>query len=125
MLVYLRFALGVVLSLALLLGGCTRMREMPLTPSAADVDGVKPGDSVRLTLRDGSVHEFEVRAVEPDAIAGDGARIAKAEIVKLERKEIDVGATAAVGVAGTGLLILLLFGLALAAAAPAMFLAGG
>lgn len=119
-----RPVLGLVLAMALVLGGCTRMQEVPLAPTPLQ-EAVKPGEKVRVTLRDGTVRELEVTAVEPEAIVAGEERVAAAEIVKLERREVDVGKTAAATVGGLALVGLVILGIALVAVAPAMFLGGG
>lgn len=116
--------LGLALAAALVLGGCTRLQEVPLAPPPLQ-EAVKPGEKVRVTLRDGTIRELEVTAVEPEAIVAGEQRIAAAEIVKLEREEVDVGKTAFASIGGLALVGLVILGVALVAVAPAMFLGGG
>lgn len=118
-------ALGhLILALALVLGGCTRLREVPSEPAPL-LETVKPGEKVRVTLRDGTVRELRLTAVEPEAIVAGEERIARSEIAKLERRELDVAATAAVSIGGVLLGGLILLGIAFAAVAPLAALSGG
>ncbi|MCX8102083.1 MAG: hypothetical protein N3D77_12690 [Geminicoccaceae bacterium] len=107
----------------LVLGGCTRLQEVPLHEGGR-VEAVQPGDKVRVTLRDGTARDLQVTAVEPEALVAGEERIATREIAKLERREVDETRTGAL-IAGSVLLVLTATALLFAAVAPAMFLGGG
>jgi len=71
---------------------------------------LKPGDTVQVTLRDGSQKEFKLGAIESDALSGSGQRFAFADISQLARKQMDgtrttllvVGLVAAAAAASSG-----------------------
>lgn len=57
---------------------------------------VKPGDDIRLTLKDGRTLRLVVAAVETDAIVErQGSRVALSEIQTLERRQFSAGRTVA------------------------------
>ena len=73
-----------VLQLLLCLGvavlaSCTSYRE-------AWIGELRPGDRVRLTTTDGALHEFEVVALEEDALVGPDLRLAFEEIASVEKQ---------------------------------------
>ena len=95
--------------LALVGGGCTSMRtvRVPTAGVSPTKTSVKPGDVVRVTMRDGRRAQFTVSQVEPSAITATGGdSYAKSEIVKLERQSVIAIKTSA-GVVGFGAMLLL------------------
>jgi plastocyanin len=90
-----RFAWGthlacVMMAASIAMAGCTSLHRVPMVPSAqapAEV-AVKAGDTVRVTLRDGTRTEFIVGKVNADAIvARNGDAYDAANIVTLERRQ--------------------------------------
>lgn len=81
---------SVLMAVSLAMAGCTSLHRIPVAPPAQApiADAVKPGDDIRITLRDGIRAEFIVGAVRPDAIiARNGAAYDVANIVTLERRQ--------------------------------------
>ena len=80
-------------SLAVATASCTSMHKVPMVAASAgqpSVWQVKAGDTVRVTMRNGSAAEFEVQSVAPDVIVSvDGRRFDSNEIRSVERRGID------------------------------------
>ena len=74
------------------------MHKVPMVAGSAGqpaVWQVKAGDTVRVTLRNGSSAEFKVQSVAPDVIVSvDGRRFDSNEIRSVERHGIDGDKTA-------------------------------
>jgi hypothetical protein len=80
--------------------GCTTLR-----PSAMSTDEIhrqidsgellKPGDKVRLTTKDGAVHEFQVTAIKTDEglVVGRNESVRIVDIVGLGKREFAIGKT--------------------------------
>ena len=85
-------------SLAVATASCTSMRKVPMVAASAGqpaVWQVKAGDTVRVTMRNGSSAEFKVQSVAPGVIVSvDGRRFDSNEIRSVERRGIDGDATA-------------------------------
>lgn len=91
-------SLALVISTVFLATGCAQLRNVPLAPSAQGVTrpDVRAGERVVVTTRDGAKHEFQVTAVEADALRGERDRVAYADMRRLDvRKpgEAHVGKT--------------------------------
>lgn len=91
----IRLSLGarlacVLIAASVAVAGCTSMHRVPIV-AAAEVPApppAKPGDNVRVTLRDGTMAEFIVGKVTTDAIvARNGDRYGIADIAILERRQ--------------------------------------
>ena len=82
-----------LMSLAVATASCTSMHKVPMVAAAAGqpaVWQVKEGDTVRVTMRNGSAAEFKVQSVAPDVIVSvDGRRFDSNEIRSVERRGID------------------------------------
>ncbi len=92
---FLRGSLAALLSLSLLLSGCTTLRTTAL-PAAGGAEGsqVKVGDSIVAHTGDGRAHAFKVTAIEPTAFVGKDDRVNFADLTKLEVRRIEpVGTT--------------------------------
>lgn len=81
--------------LASMLGGCTGYKRIALgaSPPAHNVVAARMqvGQTVRVELRDATVTQITIAAIEQDALVGNkGERIAYAEIISAERKGVDV-----------------------------------
>ena len=80
-------------SLAVATASCTSMHKVPMVAASAGqpaVWRVKAGDTVRVTMRNGSAAEFRVQSVAPDVIVSvDGRRFDSNEIRSVERRGID------------------------------------
>ena len=113
--------LCVVLS-ASLASGCTTMR--PVLPAAGGFqESIRPGERLRVVMRDGSEVELTVTAVTTETLAGELTRapilssrhvvLRLADVARIERAGVSAGRTAAlggavaVGVAVAGLIFLL------------------
>ena len=79
-------------SLAVATASCTSMHKVPMVAGSAGqpaVWQVKAGDTVRVTMRNGSSAEFKVQSVAPDVIvSGDGRRFDSNEIRSVERRGV-------------------------------------
>ncbi len=80
-------------SLAVATASCTSMHKVPMaaaSPGQPAVWQVKAGDTVRVTMQNGSSAEFTVQSVAPDVIVSvDGRRFDSNEIRSVERRGID------------------------------------
>jgi len=84
--------------LASMFGGCTGYKRIALgaaPPSPSVVAArMKVGQTVRIELRDATVTQITIDAIEEDALVGEkGERIAYADIVSAERKGVDLSNT--------------------------------
>ena len=79
-------------SLAVATASCTSMHKVPMaaaSPGQPAVWQVKAGDTVRVTMRNGSSAEFKVQSVAPDVIVStDGRRFDSNEIRSVERRGV-------------------------------------
>ncbi len=98
------FAVVLLTVFALAGSGCTSLHPIALVTTGAPVAtvGIKPGDDVRVTMRDGRKARFTVESVEPSTvIARGGTRYAMDEMTTLERRSFS-GAKTAGYIAGVG-----------------------
>ena len=104
------------LLVSLMLFGCTTMQTVDHRDWSGLPGEVEVGDDVRVTLRDGTRHDFVVREVTADALLGDGVRVPQADIATLQVQAASKGRIAA-GTISVGLVaVLALFASALAGA---------
>ena len=98
--------------------GCTTMRPVAavnIDPAAAPLWGVKPGDRVRLTLRDGRRVSFEVYSLDAGGIVAiDRTRYETQEILAVERRSFSGAKTTLLVAGGFGAFLLLLYAAAVA-----------
>ena len=83
-----------IVVLSLITSGCTSFNRIGLqspTPAAA-LSHVKPGDTVRVTLRDQTRHTFTIESVSDVGITSntDGRLFLATDIVGLEQRHYDV-----------------------------------
>ena len=87
-----RYTVPIVV-LSLIASGCTSYKRIGLqspTPAAA-FSHVKPGDTVRVTLRDRTRQTFTIASVsDVDLTSADGRLFVATDIVGLERRHYDV-----------------------------------
>jgi len=78
-----------------LLSGCTSLRDVPL-PSAAPQTAptaVKVGDQVHVLTRSGKTLDFQVTAIESDALNGKDVRVLDRDIASLQVRRLSKGRT--------------------------------
>ncbi len=83
--------------------GCRSMHTVRPDTTAQQPSqwSVKPGDDIRVTLKDGRSLRLTVASVDSDAIvAREGARVAFTEIQTLERRQFSAPRTAGLVVGG-------------------------
>jgi hypothetical protein len=105
--------------------GCTTMRvvQRPVAPgnidsAASGMASVRPGDEVRVTLRDGRQVRFEVLAVDSTGIVAlDRSRYATPDILRVERRSFSGAKTAILLAAGVATFVLVLYAVAVASLA--------
>jgi hypothetical protein len=100
-----------LLCCCLMATSCTTLRDVPLTTAPAPVSsaGLKLGDTVVVTLRDGAIQKLKVTQIDATSLSGMGkrgaaeARYAFADMASLEVRRVSfwkttgaVGATLAV-----------------------------
>ena len=90
-----RSLVAVLICAAILLSGCTSLQRVPVTSSGRPTTplAVKVGDQVRLYTRHGEKIEFQVTAIDPDALSGKGLRVLNRDITRLEVRRPDKGRT--------------------------------
>ena len=77
--------------------GCTTVRVIPPTGigGAPSLSRIKRGDEVTVLTRDGQLSTFHVLIVENEAlVADDHTRYERRDLVRLERRQVDVPKTA-------------------------------
>lgn len=107
----LRGALALVLSVSVLLSGCTTLTTIPVPAPNAPV-AVNPGDKVVAHTHAGQKLEFTVKRIEPTALVGEHTRVEFADIAKLEVRRPDEDKTVilfTVGLVAACLLIMSAF----------------
>ena len=102
---------------ALVGSGCTSMHQVPVVAPGLSLTTpmVKPGDNVRVTMRDGRRAQFTVGQVEASAItARGGERYATDQIATVERRTVSAVKTTVLigGVLGGVLLFMYMYALA-------------
>ena len=103
------FCRGVVFVLCMSLAtGCTTLK--PLAPAEPEsiLAQIKPGDTVRLTTRDGRVRDFTVKEATIQHLVGENERVNLSDISDMERREFSTGKTVAI-VVGTVVLAIVAF----------------
>jgi hypothetical protein len=89
--------------------GCASFQDVQVPTANQPAAAVKVGDTVEVTTRDGAKKQFQVTAVEADALVGQDARVAYEDMTGLRVKQepsadskkttwLVVGLIAAVGV---------------------------
>lgn len=87
------------------------MRVVPRTAigAAPSLSRIKRGDEVTVLTRDGQLSTFHVLIVENEAlVADDHTRYERRDIVRLERREVDVPKTAGL-IAGVTAAVIVLY----------------
>ncbi len=107
---------------AALLSGCESMRPIVVRgptqppPTAESLSQLRIDDVVRVALVNGDLMEFRVAVVENDAlVAKDGRRFLYSDIMRVEKSQISVDKTVALGFGMMPLVGVLIGVLALAA----------
>jgi hypothetical protein len=82
-----------LLCCCMVVSSCTTLRKVPLTAGAPPVSsaGIKPGDTVMITLRDGTRRELKVQQVEAEALTGgtrSGAEVARFAFADMQTLEV-------------------------------------
>ena len=98
----------ITLLTVLSLAACTTLQTVPAGQNTY-ANTVMRGDQVRVTTRDGRVHQFKVNDVTANEFSGDGQTVAFADVTQLEKRQPATGKTVA--------LIAIIVGLGVAAAA--------
>jgi hypothetical protein len=108
-------------SLAVATASCTSMHQVPQVPASPGqpaVWQVQAGDTVRVTMRNGSSAQFKVQSVAADVIVStDGTRFDSTEIQSVERREGSGGKTALAVLAVVAAIGVVLLGITLIAVA--------
>lgn len=86
---------GVVFILCInLVTGCTAFKPVPLAEPQSVMTRIRPGDTVRLTTRDGVVHEFKVKEATAEQLTGENERVELSAVSAMERREFSTWKTA-------------------------------
>lgn len=84
--------MAVVLTVALLFTSCTSYsRSVNLTENL--YNGLKPGDTVRVTTKTGRTVELKITTIDAEAIVGTEQRIPLSEVATIEKQEISTAKT--------------------------------
>lgn len=89
------------LSIVVLLTSCTTLQEISPQDVTAIENGLKPGDRLSISTKQGGRVEIEVTEIQSDRIVGQGEQVMVDDIAKMERKQYSVRKTTAL----SGLLI--------------------
>ena len=81
----------------LMLTGCTSMRTIEPTPTAAQ-QHFKVGDTITVHTVDDTIYEFEIVEITENSIVGKRQQIPFNEIKKLEQKKIGIVKSIGAGV---------------------------
>ena len=119
----LRRGVAALLVVALVVG-CTTTQPIDLGAAYDLTTQVEPEDRVSIVTTDGRKLDFEVVAVEPDAVVGVDVRVERQEIAELEVTSLSAARTAGL-VGGTGLTVAAIAFIVFLAVAPALILAAG
>lgn len=84
--------------------GCTTLKSLEPLGSQAVLSRIKPGDTIRLTTRDGKVREFILKEATDRELVGESERVKLSDITDLERREFSTGKTVSL-VIGTVVII--------------------
>lgn len=102
-----RFTAGVI-SMCLVLQGCTSLQTVAVPGEAAGRVAVEIGETVVVTTRTGQVQRFKVSEVADDALVGNDVRIAYVDMASLQALRPDKGKTMTVwAVVGVVLIVAL------------------
>jgi len=71
--------------------GCTSLKPLASAEPQTIIAEIKPGDTVRLTTRDGRVREFTVQEVTMQQLVGEQERVNLSDITEIERREFSKG----------------------------------
>ena len=102
-----------IVVLSLIASGCTSFTRIgPQSPTAAAAfSNLKPGDTVRVVLRDRTRHTFTIAAVSDVGItASDGRQFPASDIIALERRRYDVKKN--IGLVLIGVAVIFIIGIA-------------
>lgn len=101
-----------IVALSLITSGCTSFTRIePQSPTAAAaVSNLKPGDTVRVVLRNRTRHTFTVAAISDVAITSSDGQFPATDIVALERRDYDVKKN--VGLVLIGVAVIFIIGIA-------------
>ena len=102
-----------IVVLSLIASGCTSFTRIGLQSptAAAALSNLKPGDTVRVVLRDRTRHTFEIAAVSDVGItSSDGQQFPATDIIALERRHHDVKKD--VGLVLIGVAVIFIIGIA-------------
>lgn len=80
--------LACILALAVATSGCTTLQPVETSPADAAAQ-LKAGDTIEVTLRDGSVEELKLVEITEDAYIGESRRIGFDEIASMQVQTID------------------------------------
>ncbi|MBS0664195.1 MAG: hypothetical protein JSR48_13095 [Verrucomicrobia bacterium] len=118
----LRGTLAALLSLSLLLAGCTTLRTTSVpSGQAGEKPAIKVGSHIVAHTRDGQAHAFKVTAIEPTAFVGEHEKVSFEAITQLEVKKIEPVGTTILVVSGVALVVII----AAAASGGIAFMPGG
>ena len=113
--------ISMLLVISIFTASCTSMKPVKLDQVQT---GLKQGDVVKVVTKDGRTFELEIVSVTPEAIVGKDQRIEFADIMRVEKRGIDAGKTAALGAGVLAVGLITLFFVGLAAADPALAMSG-
>ncbi|MDD2736883.1 MAG: hypothetical protein PHF56_23360 [Desulfuromonadaceae bacterium] len=73
--------------------GCTTLKSLEPVEAQSVLSRIKPGDTLRLTTRDGKVREFILKEATDRELVGESERVNLSDITDLERREFSTGKT--------------------------------
>ena len=85
------------------LSGCATTSHVSMDGGS---DPAKPGDEVKISMTDGSSHQFRVERISDDAICGPVECLRRQDIASIERTRIDAARTIGVTLAVIGIVAL-------------------
>ncbi|KGJ99086.1 hypothetical protein [Thalassotalea sp. ND16A] len=94
----------------LLLGGCSSLKAVDtihVNSHSELVKYIEVGDEVLVVTKQGVTHEFIIKAINSDAIAGDEVKIPFTDIEKMNKKEFSLLKTGG-AVGGTWIILSIL-----------------
>ena len=109
------FCRSVVIILCMSLAtGCTTFRPLPTGEPQAIREQINPGDTVKVTTRDGKQQDITVKETTSEQLIGERARVNLADITSIETREFSFLKT---GGSTVGVVVVAFIGLILAFAA--------
>jgi len=93
----LKYCLTSAMVVLLMLTGCTSMRTIEPTPTAA-LQHFKVGDTITVHTVDDTIYEFEIVEITENSIVGKRQQIPFNEIKKLQQKKIGIVKSIGAGV---------------------------